>query len=518
VVGDRVIIGAWGDAVVIDGRSALVLLGNRARDRAKALAETRADESLAARREFQRAMADIDASSDLSLYVDLRAICFTMAGLDRRERGMNREESLRELELEHRAALARARERRDSVDRIVALDDDYRRARDRIGNDSSLEEVRRVCGGIDGIALGIALRRDGFDLSGAAIVREASIWRRALKNTTPLPLRSALGDVPALFASAAFEPGLLAKEIGAGLGVAGAGPKKTDAVVDEVAGVVDGRIALAATLAEPRSDSIVPATDRLTLAAMVGISDVDGARRLLERFAERNVGLAKTSEGFTLSLPELRPIYLRIAGKLLIASQDPGLVTRAIKPEEARADPQVARTGKQRNPFVAIEPGDDAIDLAIDPGAAISMSFAQSWRERPAPLRITPPNASGEEQQAIQQELDAIEEQLAQLERQRLHHREVSAHGALRRLGLIALGLHETDSGFRIAGSYTTRGKHPMAAMAGARQALRKDGNDAVVRAIDEREFQLRRRSYELEDKAFELQSKQPESKQPESP
>jgi hypothetical protein len=472
-------------AIVVRGSFAMAVLTRGASDAgelAQELAGLGPSDSLAASAPFRAATEALSAPSDLLLYLDPRPLLRQQVGLEARWSGATFAQAAAEIELAWRKALGRARDDGASVERMVAIDDEFRAARLVLREDPAAERWRAWIASLGPLALGLDVLPSGIRARGALRLEPGSPVARLLWNRQAAPvLVSRLPERPSLLLQVTANPEMLG-ELGvlAGVPVEELGKELGLDLGKELAASLDGQLGIALlhdldlrASSSGTGPAEAPAFGPVRVAAVLGVRDAARARALLGKLAKAagtagwlEAG-AKDGELVLKRRGEI-PLRLAVGAHEIVVSSDPSLGASL-----ASDGPAASWEGTGHRMLRRLAASRDAaLDLGLDLGLlALPRAGLFLAATAPSPAEAAsapPPTAPGPgaaaaavatvaagavgappapEVKAKADEIRAVEQLIARLQRQLESRRATRPVELARRVGTVGLRVKRMRTG-----------------------------------------------------------------------
>jgi hypothetical protein len=489
VVRDTVLAVVDDAAVLVDDRTALLIVAEDAPMVARRIAELEPHEALAHHLPFRTAIAKAQAGAQLFAYADVRGLLYREAGMDPRWGGESIGEARRRLEVAHREALLRARVKGADTSEIVALDDRFRVQRAALRDDEPSRRMRGLAGTIEGAALSATLRDSGLSLRLDVELAKGSPLRRLLQRTTVPKL--AVDADPSLVVAFALDPDALvelaslAGDVRAMLGVLELDPSALRALDGE------GAVAL-----WPRGRSQRAFADRQNLAgrARLGVRDPSALDRLLDALAKgtfNGVLSRQTGGRWTLRPRSGPPWHGTMKNGALAWTSDPRAAQKPSLPASLSRGPG-ALVSLPASASATLAPGDFWL-------AGIAHDLAAPAADPPDALEGATP-----EYRDKRKRLAAIDAEIARRMEHHLARRFEQARRLASALGRVGARVTLVPHGLELSLEYATAGGRPAALLADVRHFERELAE--IGELEDEALEPLREERRRLDDELYELE------------
>jgi hypothetical protein len=469
MVGDR----DW--TIAIDGTTVMVFLGPGAEREARRAARRDVESSLAHRRAFRVAMRENHGSALIRGYLDARGVGYLPAGLDPRWGGVTYGTAVKRVEAAERSALAEARAHGASAEELVGIDDLHAEAQEELRSDFAASLTRRLLGDVEGAALALDLSPSGWNLRLAVDTDDASAIKRALSRPAPSARLIRAFDRAPLGMVAVGLDGEQALTM-----ARAAGLSPLIAMRETLAQVVGGDLpavegiftgAFGVAVLPPDGDVATLGLDAFGVAGVLELGDAAAARVLLDRAAEAQERLTRNEQGWSLLLPDLPKLELRVTADALIAASDERLVARLTSGETGGFEPTGALRGTADPGFSGV------VSFAAGLPILLERRGSAMWlADSPAPMadRGDAPKSKAylDKLAQLQQVDDQLGEQMVAAQRERTRQ----TFDALAPLGQVVATLRHTPHGLTLSIDHRTDGT-PLVDIVADLQALERDGD-----------------------------------------
>ncbi len=549
VAGDALIVYPERDSeivVVLRDKTAILVGGDHDEETlawARRVAVIQGPDSLAQTADYKAALAGLDYGAAAAAYVNVPQFAeYLRAEFGQRlaaQANSTAAGQLRAVE-EAERRVAEARRSGAPADTLAFLEAEAARLRREAGPPSDPWESRYAArkqaefrmvdalfGSVREFALGLGVEGPALQFQVAAAMAPDGLLARLVKSAQGLPvLVRAMRERPMFLLEGQVDPAVALELFGLALAADGDSldEAKGEAIqrfgVDidrDVLPLLTGRLGGAASW---RSDRVFHNDDEaaaaLGVAFVIGINDVTKAQGVVDRVLGSAllaplVTRAPDGKRFTVIVPEWKALTVGITADAIVVGTDPSLVDRVARGEAKESFVTTAPNARLKALFATPGP---AVVSAIDLGSFAFLFMAGSipYRE----LAVREPDAIGTADVpfsarylAKKSELEAVERQLQEVQRERDEHEFMSARKLAERAGLTAAWLQHDGKRLRIyGGQYFAAESLPALVESVVRDALALDTSGDQFRgqtsALYERIDALRRELQQIREADLE--------------